>query len=104
MRFLLFHTSRKFFSENIVTCIPIARQRFDKHIPLPANSLNNRTSIVRQRTSKHTYLTREALFSVRSVPRDYKRIYSEDATEYRRVVVVESEMKGRASRSQPAGM
>jgi hypothetical protein len=47
---------------HIVTCIPTARQRLGKHIPAQANSLNNRTSIARQRISKHTSLIIEAVF------------------------------------------
>jgi hypothetical protein len=42
-----------------VTCIPIARQRFGKHIPAQANALNNRTSIARQWGCKHASLTIE---------------------------------------------
>jgi hypothetical protein len=38
----------------IVTCIPIARQRVGKHIPL-----NNSTSIAGQRSCKHAFLTVE---------------------------------------------
>jgi hypothetical protein len=40
-------------SEYIVTYRPIARQRLGKHIPAGANTRNNRTSIARQRISKH---------------------------------------------------
>jgi hypothetical protein len=46
----------------IVTCIPIARQRLGKHIPAQANARSNRTSIARQRISKHASLTKEAVF------------------------------------------
>jgi hypothetical protein len=46
-----------------VTCTPIARQRLRKHIPVRANAGKNRTSIPRQRISKHASLTIEAVFS-----------------------------------------
>jgi hypothetical protein len=49
---------------DIVTSIPIATQRFGRHIPTQANARNNRTSIVRQQISKHTSLTIEAAFCV----------------------------------------
>jgi hypothetical protein len=48
--------------DNIVTYRPIARQRIGKHIPAGANKPNNRTSIPRQRTSKHASLTIVAVF------------------------------------------
>jgi hypothetical protein len=41
---------------NIVTCIPIARQRIGKQIPAETNARNSRTSIIRQRSYKHTSL------------------------------------------------
>jgi hypothetical protein len=44
------------FRDNTVTCIPIARQRLGKHISARANARNYRTSIVRQRSSKHASL------------------------------------------------
>jgi hypothetical protein len=59
-----------------VTCIPIARQRFGKHIPAQEYVLNNRTSIARQRISRHTFLTIEAVFSVGSVKSGYKEVFS----------------------------
>jgi hypothetical protein len=59
-------------------CIPIPRQRLGKHIP--AKPTRNRTSIARQRTSKHASLTIEAVLSVWSVPRGYKRTQPEDVT------------------------
>jgi hypothetical protein len=80
----------------IMTCIPIARQRLGKHIPAQSNSLNNRTSIARQNISKHMSLTIEAVFSVASLQIGYKEVFG--STE------VESEVKGRASRHQPAGI
>jgi hypothetical protein len=61
-----------------VTCIPIVRQGLGKHIPAQADSRDNRTC-------KHASSTIQAVFSVGSVPRVYK--WTEDATEYRRVVV-----------------
>jgi hypothetical protein len=45
-----------FLLENIVTT-PIARQRVGKHVPAEANARKNRTSIARQRSSKHASLT-----------------------------------------------
>jgi hypothetical protein len=60
---------------NIVTCIPIARQRLGKHIPERANVRKNRTCIARQRASKHASLKIETVCSVRFVPR------AKDATE-----------------------
>jgi hypothetical protein len=44
---------------HIVTCIPIARQRLDKHIPAEAYTRNNRTSIAGQRISKQAFSTIE---------------------------------------------
>jgi hypothetical protein len=57
---------------DIVTCIPIARQRLGKHIPAEANARYNRTSIGRQRISKHACLTVEAVFYAWSVQSGYK--------------------------------
>jgi hypothetical protein len=45
-----------------VTYRPIARQLFGKYISAGANARNIRTSIARQRISKHTSLTIEAVF------------------------------------------
>jgi hypothetical protein len=39
--------------QNSVMFRPIARQRLGKHIPAGANARINRTSIARQRISKH---------------------------------------------------
>jgi hypothetical protein len=61
---------------NIVTYRPIARQRLGKHIPAGSNGPNIRTSIVRQRISKHTSLTIEAVFSAWSVQNGYKEVFS----------------------------
>jgi hypothetical protein len=61
--------------QHFVTCITIARQRLGKHIPSQANSLNNRTSIARQRSSKHASLTIEAVFAVGSVHDGYKAVF-----------------------------
>jgi hypothetical protein len=41
------------YSYYFVTYRPIARQRLCKHIPAGANARNSRTSIARQRISKH---------------------------------------------------
>jgi hypothetical protein len=60
----------------IVTCVPIARQRLDNHIPTEANTRNNRTSIARQRISKHASLIIEAVFSALSVQGGYKEALS----------------------------
>jgi hypothetical protein len=48
----------RFKTEDILTCIPIARQRLRKHNPAEANA-HNRTYITRQRISKHSSLTTE---------------------------------------------
>jgi hypothetical protein len=45
--------------DNIVTCIPIARQGVGKHVPAEANARNNRTSIATQRSCKYASLTIE---------------------------------------------
>jgi hypothetical protein len=62
--------------DDIVTCIPIARQRLGKYIPAEANAINNRTSIARQRISKHAFLITEAVFSAWSVQSGYKEGFS----------------------------
>jgi hypothetical protein len=61
---------------NIVTRIPTARQRLRKPIPAEANARNNRMSIVRQRISKHTSLSTEAVFSTWSMQSDYKERFN----------------------------
>jgi hypothetical protein len=58
-----------------VTCIPIPRQRLGKHIPPCANARKNRTSIARQRISKHASLTEDAVFSVGFVQSGYKEVF-----------------------------
>jgi hypothetical protein len=65
-----------------VTCIAIARQRLGKQIPAEANSDNYRTSIARQRTSKHTSLTTEAVFPAWSVKSGYKEALGSSEVEY----------------------
>jgi hypothetical protein len=55
-----------------VTCIPMARQHLGKHIPALGNARKNRTSVARQRNSKHASVTIEAMFSVGSVQGGYK--------------------------------
>jgi hypothetical protein len=62
-------------SKTYVTCIPTARQRLGKHIPVQANSLNNRTSVARQRIRKRATLTIEAVFSLGSVRSAYKEVF-----------------------------
>jgi hypothetical protein len=59
-----------------VKCIPIARQRLSKQIPAQAHSLNNMTSIARQRISKHAFLTIETVFSAWAVQSGYKEVVS----------------------------
>jgi hypothetical protein len=56
----------------IMKCIPIEKQRLSKHIPTEAKARNNRTSISRQRISKHASLTIEAMFSASSLQSGYK--------------------------------
>jgi hypothetical protein len=58
-----------------VTYRSIARQQLCKHIPTETNARNNRTSIVRQRTSKHASLTIEAVFSTWSMQNGYERVF-----------------------------
>jgi hypothetical protein len=48
----------------IIMCIPIARQRLDKHIPAEAKAPNNMTSIAKQLITKYVSLTIEAVFCV----------------------------------------
>jgi hypothetical protein len=59
-----------------VTYRHIARQRLGKHIPAGANARRNRTSIARQRSSKHASLTIEAVVSAWSVLSGYKEVFS----------------------------
>jgi hypothetical protein len=54
-------------SNNIMTCISIARQRLGEHIPEEVKSCKNRTSISRQRISIHTSLKIDVVFSASSV-------------------------------------
>jgi hypothetical protein len=66
------------FMGHIVTYRPTARQRLGKQIPPRANAANNRTSIARQRSGKHTS-TVEVVFtasSVRSVRQDRRVVES----------------------------
>jgi hypothetical protein len=63
----VFHISQYgLFAVTIVTCIPVARQRIGKQ------ESYNKTSIDRQRISKHTSLKIEAVFSAWSVQSGYK--------------------------------
>jgi hypothetical protein len=48
-----------------VTCIPTARQRLDKHIPMGANARNNRMYIFMQRRCKLALQTRDRLCFLR---------------------------------------
>jgi hypothetical protein len=68
-----------------MTYTPTARQQLGKHIPEGANARNNRTSIARQRISKHASLTIEAVFSAWSVQSGYKQPFG-STEEYRTVV------------------
>jgi hypothetical protein len=61
---------------NIVTYRPIARQRLGKHIPAEAYARNNKTSIIRQRISKHASSTIEVVSSACSVQSGYKEVFS----------------------------
>jgi hypothetical protein len=54
----------------IVTCTPIARQRVGKHVPAEENARNSMTSIAKQWSCRHAFLTR-TVFSVWSVQRSY---------------------------------
>jgi hypothetical protein len=74
----IYQIIRRYIPEHrndIVTCIPIARQRLGKHIPARANAHKNRTSIARQRISKHAYSTAEVVFSMGSVRSGYKEVF-----------------------------
>jgi hypothetical protein len=62
--------------KKFVTCIPIARQQPGKHIPARAKAPKNRTSIARQRISKHAFLTIEEVFSAWSVQSGYKEVFA----------------------------
>jgi hypothetical protein len=53
----------------------LARQKLGKHIPEQAIARNNRTSIAKQRISKHTSFTIEAVFSAGSVQSGYKEVF-----------------------------
>jgi hypothetical protein len=59
-----------------VTYRSIARQRLGKYIPAGANARNNRTSIARQRISKHASLTIEAVFTAWSVQCGHNEVFS----------------------------
>jgi hypothetical protein len=83
----------------IVTCVPIDRQRFGKHIPVQANACNSRTSVAGQQHGKHALSTIQAVFSMGSMSRGNKRTQSEDATKYRTVMSGRIEL---SSRCQPA--
>jgi hypothetical protein len=84
------------WEDNIVMCIPIARERFGKHIPAEGNTRNNMTSITRQRISQHVSLTRVAVFSAWSVRSGYKE-------EFIWEIVVESSLQTPACRDMSLG-
>jgi hypothetical protein len=84
---------------NIVTCIPIARQRFGKHIPAGAKARKRRTYTDRQRITKHVSLITETAFSAWSVQSRYKEVF-DSIEQYRTVVELRIEL---SSSSQLAG-
>jgi hypothetical protein len=61
---------------NIMSCIPIARQRIGKYFPEEANAHKNRTSTARQQINKYDSLTVEAVFSAWSDQSGYKEGFS----------------------------
>jgi hypothetical protein len=69
------NTRTHFLGFRIVSCIPIARQRLDKHILAEANACNNKTSFARHWISKHASLTTEAIFSAWSLQSGYKEVF-----------------------------
>jgi hypothetical protein len=84
---------------NIVARIAITRQRLGKHIPAQRISLNNRTFLARQRISKHTSSTIDAVFSVGSVQRKCSAEQCEWSSS-----VSSREEQSRVSAPQPAGI
>jgi hypothetical protein len=60
---------------NVLACIPIARQRLGKHIPAQANVSNSRASIVSQ-ISKHASVSIDAVFSAPSVQSGYMEVFN----------------------------
>jgi hypothetical protein len=58
---LFFYQETKAFFHNTMMHRPIARQQRGKYIPAEAKAHNNRLTIARQRISKHTSLTIEAV-------------------------------------------
>jgi hypothetical protein len=85
--------------KSIVVCIPIARQRLGKHIPVRASERKNRTLIVKQRISKHASLRIEAVFSVRPCKVSIKSV-----RQHRTVQSSSREVKSPVSGRQPAGI
>jgi hypothetical protein len=65
----------RFYFLYIVMCMPIARQRLGKYVTERTNVRKNRTSIARQRISKHASLTMQAVFSVGSLQIGYKEVF-----------------------------
>jgi hypothetical protein len=76
--------------QNIVTCIPIARQRLGKHIPVEAYARNNSTSIAKQRVSKQAFSTIEGQcflrgpcrWVIRGQRRSFERVVVENWAEF----------------------
>jgi hypothetical protein len=67
----------KYYTLNeIVTYIPIVRQRFGKHVPAGANA-----RLLLGNGAVNTHRQQYRLFSVWSAPRGYKRTQPEDATD-----------------------
>jgi hypothetical protein len=66
---------RRKWVDDTVTHKSIARQRLGNHIPAGTNALNNRTSIGRQRISKHASLIIESVFCPWSVQNGYKEVF-----------------------------
>jgi hypothetical protein len=84
-------------NRNTVACIPIARQRLGKRTPAGVNARNIRTSIARQRISKHASLTIEAVFSAWSVQSGYKEVFGSIEQD-------RAEVKSRVLGRKPAGI
>jgi hypothetical protein len=64
-----------YVGKNSVRYRHIARQRLGKHILAVANARNDKTSIGRQRVSKHACLTIEVMFSPWSVQSGYEEVF-----------------------------
>jgi hypothetical protein len=67
----------------------IAVLRLGKHIPPGENTHNNRSSIARQRISKHASLTIESVFYVWPMQSGYKEEFRSWQEHYRAAVQIE---------------